>query len=171
MISLDVNPKILVVGDLMVDHYLWGSCSRVSPEAPVQIIDIDHDNSVLGGAGNVLKNLKALGAQADVISVIGDCPIAYELKMLTEEIQIKSDYIFTICMVHKNRIQGAKYRGKNLITGSNYALCLTILDVFILPSVVRCSVSSWPHSTHCLIPITSSSLEQAHILQLLKNKL
>jgi D-beta-D-heptose 7-phosphate kinase / D-beta-D-heptose 1-phosphate adenosyltransferase len=106
MISLDVNPKILVVGDLMVDHYLWGSCSRVSPEAPVQIIDIDHDNSVLGGAGNVLKNLKALGAQADVISVIGDCPIAYELKMLTEEIQITSDYIFT----QKNRKTSKKSR-------------------------------------------------------------
>ncbi len=106
MINFESKPKILVIGDLMVDHYLWGKCSRVSPEAPVQIIDIDNDSSVLGGAGNVLKNLKALGAEADVISVIGDCPIANELKLLTQEIKIKTDYIFT----QKNRKTSKKSR-------------------------------------------------------------
>ena len=59
MINLDnKSPKILVVGDLMVDQYLWGSCDRISPEAPVQVINIDHETESLGGAGNVVKNLK-----------------------------------------------------------------------------------------------------------------
>ena len=49
--------KILVVGDLMIDHYLWGSCDRISPEAPVQVVDIAKETKRLGGAGNVINNL------------------------------------------------------------------------------------------------------------------
>ena len=61
MINLqNKNPKILVVGDLMVDHYLWGSCERISPEAPVQVVNIEKESMVLGGAGNVIHNLYAL---------------------------------------------------------------------------------------------------------------
>ena len=48
--------KILVIGDLMIDHYLWGSANRVSPEAPVLIVDIEKETTVLGGAGNVVNN-------------------------------------------------------------------------------------------------------------------
>ena len=51
------NSKILVIGDLMIDDYLWGSSSRISPEAPVQVIDISSNSSTLGGAGNVINNL------------------------------------------------------------------------------------------------------------------
>ena len=46
------TPKILVIGDLIIDNYLWGSCERISPEAPVQIVNIDNESSTLGGAGN-----------------------------------------------------------------------------------------------------------------------
>ena len=67
------TPKILVVGDLMIDHYLWGSCERISPEAPVQVVNVDSESTVLGGAGNVINNLNSLGAEVDVISVIGEC--------------------------------------------------------------------------------------------------
>jgi len=66
------TPKILVVGDLMIDHYLWGSCERISPEAPVQVVDISKETTVLGGAGNVINNLVALGADVSVCGVIGD---------------------------------------------------------------------------------------------------
>ena len=54
---------MLVIGDLMIDHYLWGSVNRISPEAPVQIVDIEKETSVLGGAGNVVNNLHSLGCQ------------------------------------------------------------------------------------------------------------
>ena len=58
MISLTkANPKILVIGDLMIDHYLWGSSNRISPEAPVPIVNIDSESTILGGAGNVINNL------------------------------------------------------------------------------------------------------------------
>jgi len=56
----NAKPNILVIGDLMIDHYLWGDAERISPEAPVQIVDIARETSVLGGAGNVVNNLISL---------------------------------------------------------------------------------------------------------------
>lgn len=66
------NPTILVVGDIMLDYYLWGNCERISPEAPVQIVDILKDSTILGGGGNVIQNLLTFGAKVDIASVIGD---------------------------------------------------------------------------------------------------
>ncbi|MBC8494449.1 MAG: bifunctional heptose 7-phosphate kinase/heptose 1-phosphate adenyltransferase, partial [Candidatus Thioglobus sp.] len=43
------TPKLLVIGDLMIDHYLWGSCERISPEAPVQVVNVKSESAVLGG--------------------------------------------------------------------------------------------------------------------------
>ena len=66
------SPKILVVGDLMIDHYIYGKCERISPEAPVQVVEIEREEDLLGGAGNVVNNLLAFGADVAVASVIGD---------------------------------------------------------------------------------------------------
>lgn len=63
---------ILVLGDLVLDEYLWGEAERVSPEAPVPIVRVHRESRVLGGAGNVVRNLVALGAQARFCSVVGD---------------------------------------------------------------------------------------------------
>ena len=85
------TPNILVVGDLMIDHYLWGSCERISPEAPVQIVDISKETTVLGGAGNTINNLQTLGATVSVSSVIGDDENGFELKKLLELINVDSE--------------------------------------------------------------------------------
>ena len=89
------TPKILVIGDLMVDYYLWGSSDRISPEAPVPVVTINNENGVLGGAGNVVNNLKALNAKVDVISVVGECGVSNELKSLLDEIEINTQYLIT----------------------------------------------------------------------------
>lgn len=68
------NARILVIGDLMLDEYLWGNVDRISPEAPVQVVDIRREDLTLGGAGNVIANLTALGGGVDVAGVIGDDP-------------------------------------------------------------------------------------------------
>jgi D-beta-D-heptose 7-phosphate kinase / D-beta-D-heptose 1-phosphate adenosyltransferase len=99
-------PRILVIGDLMIDYYLWGKSKRISPEAPVQIIDIDDQNAVLGGAGNVASNLHALGAKVDIIGIIGNCENSSKLKELLKKINIKTDYLFT----QKGRITSKKTR-------------------------------------------------------------
>jgi len=87
------TPRILVIGDLMIDHYLWGKCERISPEAPVQIVAVEKETSVLGGAGNVVHNLSALGAGIDVLSVIGNDSNADELKSLMHEMGIRDDFL------------------------------------------------------------------------------
>ncbi|MCU0390769.1 MAG: D-glycero-beta-D-manno-heptose-7-phosphate kinase [Thermoflexibacter sp.] len=79
------NPQILVLGDLMIDHYLWGTCSRISPEAPVQVIDIQKETTVLGGAGNVVNNLLTFGAKVDVGGVIGNDEAGKELRQMLEK--------------------------------------------------------------------------------------
>ena len=78
------RPNILVVGDLMLDHYLWGNCERISPEAPVQIVDIQKETTVLGGAGNVINNLVTMGADVTVLSVIGEDKNGEELLSMLE---------------------------------------------------------------------------------------
>ncbi|MFN8587855.1 MAG: D-glycero-beta-D-manno-heptose-7-phosphate kinase [Candidatus Eisenbacteria bacterium] len=64
--------RILVLGDVMLDHYLWGRCERISPEAPVPVVEVQRESSSLGGAGNVAANLVALGATPALLGVIGD---------------------------------------------------------------------------------------------------
>jgi len=63
--------NILVVGDLMLDEYLWGEVDRISPEAPVQVVSIKKEDYTMGGAGNVVNNIVALGAKVSAAGVIG----------------------------------------------------------------------------------------------------
>ena len=85
------HPNILVVGDLMIDHYLWGDSDRVSPEAPVPVIDIKRESEVLGGAGNVINNLKALGANVSVASVIGRDSDGKRLTAMLKSLFVNTD--------------------------------------------------------------------------------
>jgi D-glycero-beta-D-manno-heptose-7-phosphate kinase len=62
---------VLVVGDVMVDHFIWGSVSRISPEAPVPVVDVQKDSILLGGCANVLNNVHAMGGNVYVAGVIG----------------------------------------------------------------------------------------------------
>jgi len=102
----NLHPKILIIGDLMIDKYLWGECTRVSPEAPVQIINVKKETKVLGGAGNVANNLVSLGSKVDVLSIIGGCEISNELRKLFKEINLGTDYLIE----QKDRVTSKKTR-------------------------------------------------------------
>jgi D-beta-D-heptose 7-phosphate kinase/D-beta-D-heptose 1-phosphate adenosyltransferase len=85
---LDAFPrrKILVIGDLMLDEFLWGKVTRISPEAPVPVVDIQRRAAYPGGAANVARNLASLGAQAGLAGVIGvDEPGRHLVQLLTDE--------------------------------------------------------------------------------------
>ena len=97
--------NILVIGDLMIDHYLWGNCERISPEAPVQVLNVEKETTVLGGAGNVINNLNALGSNVDVISVIGDDDIGKELKKMLDNVSSNNNLI-----IERNRTTSKKSR-------------------------------------------------------------
>jgi len=101
-----IQPKILVIGDLMVDKYLWGECTRVSPEAPVQVINVKKETKVLGGAGNVAHNLVTLGANVEVLSIIGGCEISNELRKLFKEINLSHNFLIE----QKDRVTSKKTR-------------------------------------------------------------
>ncbi len=105
------KPNILVIGDMMIDHYLWGGCERISPEAPVQVVDIAKETTVLGGAGNVVNNLIALGATVSVGSVIGDDENGKELAQMLKSIGVKTDGLITQ--------KGRKTSKKSRIIASN----------------------------------------------------
>ncbi len=66
--------KVLVLGDLMLDRYIWGAVSRISPEAPVPVVEVQKDSLCLGGAGNVAQNLHSLGALALLTGIVGNDP-------------------------------------------------------------------------------------------------
>jgi D-beta-D-heptose 7-phosphate kinase/D-beta-D-heptose 1-phosphate adenosyltransferase len=64
--------RIAVLGDCMVDRYLWGHVDRISPEAPVPVVEIERESATLGGAGNVAANLRTLGAEPVLLGVVGE---------------------------------------------------------------------------------------------------
>lgn len=76
--------RILVIGDLMIDEYLWGEVDRISPEAPVQIVEVNREEFTLGGAGNVIHNLVVLGADVSAVGVVG---VGYDGSLLADLIK------------------------------------------------------------------------------------
>lgn len=82
------NKKILVLGDIMLDRYINGKVTRISPEAPVQVLKEENQESALGGAANVAKNISALGAQVTLVGVIGSDESAKSIRSLCRESSI-----------------------------------------------------------------------------------
>jgi rfaE bifunctional protein kinase chain/domain len=86
-------PAILVIGDLMIDHYIWGDATRLSPEAPVPIVNVKNESTTLGGAGNVVQNLVALGAKVTVGGLIGNDDFGKRLVEILESEGVATDAI------------------------------------------------------------------------------
>lgn len=125
--------RVLIVGDVMVDNYIIGKVERVSPEAPVPVVDVESLDSRLGGAGNVALNIKALGAIPIMCSVIGNDKEGFELKKLLEDQGLYSKAILTS--------DKRKTTTKTRILGNNHQLLridhevksdLDTLDSFLL---------------------------------------
>jgi rfaE bifunctional protein kinase chain/domain len=98
--------KVGVIGDVMLDTYMWGSVERISPEAPVPIVTMHHKEQRIGGAGNVALNIQSLGAKAYVLSVTGDDEDAASLNSLFESHGINTTY----CTQSRERITTNKTR-------------------------------------------------------------
>src|SRR5580704_3703360 len=77
--------RVLCIGDVMLDHYVYGEVDRLSPEAPVPVMAIDREPRRLGGAGMVLRNLAALGAEMSFVSVVGNDDAGREVQYLLVE--------------------------------------------------------------------------------------
>lgn len=79
------NKRILCIGDIMLDRYVYGDVERISPEAPIPILEVTKEDSMLGGAGNVARNIAAFNAEVDFYCVVGDDRAGYEIKRLLEK--------------------------------------------------------------------------------------
>lgn len=87
--------RIAVIGDLMLDRYIWGNVSRISPEAPVPVVDMEQEQVRLGGAANVAMNIKSLGGDPLLIGIIGDDNSGRQLSDLMRENKFSTDGIIT----------------------------------------------------------------------------
>src|SRR3990167_10561257 len=65
------NTTVAIIGDIIADHYVWGKVERISPEAPVPIVDVQSESFMLGGAGNVTGNILSLGGKVKLCGVVG----------------------------------------------------------------------------------------------------
>jgi D-glycero-beta-D-manno-heptose-7-phosphate kinase len=88
--------SILVVGDLMIDEWIWGTVSRISPEAPVPVVAVSDHSFTLGGAGNVANNLVALGAHVEFVGTVGEDAFASDVRRMLREESVDDRGVFTV---------------------------------------------------------------------------
>ena len=98
--------KVAVIGDVMIDSYLWGNANRISPEAPVPVVSVTKRESRMGGAANVAVNIKSLGATPLMIATAGDDERGYEFIKLMQSAKINTEGI----MFQKDRKTTVKHR-------------------------------------------------------------
>ncbi|MFH1058307.1 MAG: D-glycero-beta-D-manno-heptose-7-phosphate kinase [Pseudomonadota bacterium] len=85
--------RILVVGDVMLDQFIWGSVRRISPEAPVPVVEVQSETSMLGGAANVLHNLIALGGRASLCGLVGDDEAGRQVQDLLDDLEVNGESV------------------------------------------------------------------------------
>jgi rfaE bifunctional protein kinase chain/domain len=98
--------RILVIGDVMLDQFIWGSVRRISPEAPVPIVDFDHESFMPGGAANVARNLTSLDAGCDLVGLVGQDDQGRTLQRLLADERVRSDTLLS----HAHRPTSVKTR-------------------------------------------------------------
>ncbi|MBL42891.1 MAG: D-glycero-beta-D-manno-heptose-7-phosphate kinase [Rhodospirillaceae bacterium] len=107
--------KILCIGDIILDRFISGEVDRVSPEAPIPIINVQKNKDILGGVGNVVANISSLGAYSEVISCIGDDPEGLVIKNLVNSLPNTKSKLY----LDKTRISTSKER---YVSGSQHLL-------------------------------------------------
>jgi len=83
--------RVLVIGDIIIDHFLWGTASRISPEAPVPVVDVQREDLLLGGSANVLRNIVSLGGTGALCGLIGDDAMGRKVIELVESLGASTD--------------------------------------------------------------------------------
>ena len=88
--------RVVVIGDVMIDEWIWGDVSRISPEAPVPVVAVSDHSFTLGGAGNVASNLRALGARVAFVGGVGDDAEGARLRALFDDLGVDARGIVTL---------------------------------------------------------------------------
>ena len=118
---------VLVLGDVMLDEFVWGDVTRISPEAPVPVVDVRRESMHLGGAANVLANLVALGARGAVVGVVGNDPAGQKLQTGLRDLGVQEQYLLidelrpsttkTRIIAHSQLVVRADRESRSPVTG------------------------------------------------------
>ncbi|MBZ0154992.1 MAG: D-glycero-beta-D-manno-heptose-7-phosphate kinase [Alphaproteobacteria bacterium] len=127
------NKKILIIGDLILDHYIFGKVQRISPEAPVPVVEVVNESFLLGGATNVASNIIALGGKASIAGIVGRDSLGKVLRELLEERAIAVDGIIedhrpttvkTRVIAHNQQVVRFDREDRKRLEGRNLAALL-----------------------------------------------
>jgi D-beta-D-heptose 7-phosphate kinase/D-beta-D-heptose 1-phosphate adenosyltransferase len=123
--------RVLVVGDVMLDEWVWGRVSRISPEAPVPVVAVDDHSFTLGGAGNVANNLRAIGARVSFAGAVGDDPEGRRVAELFDAIEVDRSGIITLAdrpttrktriVAHNQQVVRADWESSDALEASDRA--------------------------------------------------
>jgi len=94
ILSRFTRVKIMVIGDIMFDRFIWGNVSRISPEAPVPVVVVNNEDFLLGGAANVVNNIHSLGGKVSLCGLVGEDEMGQKILHKLNEIGIETDGIF-----------------------------------------------------------------------------
>lgn len=123
------KPSILVIGDLMLDHYIFGSATRLSPEAPVPVVNVQRERKIVGGAANVASNLVDLGASVTLAGVLGDDAFGAEIIDILKEKKISTSLI----LKDESRSTTVKTR---VIAGTHQIVRIDTEDIHDIPEAL-----------------------------------
>jgi rfaE bifunctional protein kinase chain/domain len=137
-------PQILVIGDLMLDHYIFGHASRLSPEAPVPIVNVKKETKIVGGAANVASNLIDLGAKVHLAGITGSDTYGEEIKSLLKIKNINTDFILSDesrCTTVKTRVIASNHQIVRIDQEDTHDISLELENLFF-KSILLCIESS-----------------------------
>ena len=156
--------RILVIGDLILDRYIWGKVSRISPEAPVPVVEVVDDEFMLGGAANVANNIISLGGKATILGIAGRDAAGEELRTLLAKHSIDSALIEdsrptsvkTRVVAHNQQVVRFEMERRDHLTGREFKRMTELLDEHmakcdaVIVSDYRKGVISAPLMKHLL---------------------
>lgn len=132
------NKKILIVGDVMLDHYMEGIVSRISPEAPVPVVEVKNEFTRLGGAANVAYNLFSLGAEPLLIGLIGKDQAGNDLKKIMRDLNCNTNFLIsdenrptavkTRIIAHDQHVVRADRESKEKISRQIFKLVIAAIE-------------------------------------------
>ncbi|MBK6566460.1 MAG: hypothetical protein IPN49_14530 [Saprospiraceae bacterium] len=135
------NTYVLVIGDIMIDQYWFGEVKRISPEAPVPVVDLLKTENRLGGAANVARNLRSMGAKVEILGLAGNDNYGDEVVKLLKEESIGNDYLFlsnerrtTIksrVMAHGQNLLRIDQEDAEDLSANEWQVCKTLFDKLI----------------------------------------
>ncbi|WP_442588302.1 D-glycero-beta-D-manno-heptose-7-phosphate kinase [Pedobacter sp. AW31-3R] len=138
------QPNILVIGDLMLDHYIFGTATRLSPEAPVPIVNVKKENKIVGGAANVASNLIDLGAKVYLAGITGNDAFGEEIKSILQTKNIDTHLILkddSRTTTVKTRVIAANHQIVRIDQEDIHDISVALEDVFF-QALYPCITSS-----------------------------